>query len=167
MSKRYDFKKKKCQQLPGFEPTTFCLQVRCSTIWTLSAVVFCCSSFLYTFAFNSSKRKHVWTHDNRLGVGGRWWVLHVTDRRTDGRVFSFMHLSMFSPTPPVRGGGDLTKQEIKFPFLGTADKIKSPLTNAWKWNGWSNSPTFRWNFKCKFPPNARYSPYLGGRAWHW
>ena len=37
-------------------------------------------------------------------------------------------------TPPVWGGWgcsrDLTKQEIKFPYLGTTDKIKSPLTNG-------------------------------------
>ena len=43
-----------------------------------------------------------------------------------------MHLSMFSPTPQYEEGGNSTKQEIKYPYLGTTDKIKSPFTNAWK-----------------------------------
>ena len=46
-------------------------------------------------------------------------------------VLSLMHLSMPSPTPPVRGrwgwGGDLIPYHFNFPHVGQAGDVKSPI----------------------------------------
>jgi len=54
--------------------------------------------------------------------------------------------------PQYGEGGDLTKQEIKFPYLGMTEKIRSPKELAFSTNDWSNSLTLGRNYKFKSPP---------------
>jgi len=102
-TQKYWFSKKICSQA-GFKPTTW-MQVSCSTHWAiwLWFSMECCLSFLHFFVCRTQPDHRInsrWQEDDGFMMLSSWYVdvdgsrrvNGVTDRETDGRLFSFIYI---------------------------------------------------------------------------